>query len=73
MGCVPFVMMVDGWKRVLELDDCAGGVSQLRRAVVRVVAHQFAESRERLSVAEQVETLAFVFDSHMRHRLYDPA
>jgi len=71
---IPFAVVVDARQRVLELDDFAGGVSQLLGFVAGVVTHEFGERRERLGAgAEQTETVAVVVDLHVRHRVAAPS
>jgi len=67
-------VVVDARQWVLEFDGGAGGVSQLLRIVLGIVADQFGERGELLvSDARQVETVAVVDDSYVRHRVASPA
>jgi len=71
---VPFAVVVNARQRVLELDDGARRVSSGLLLAVPVVSHQFSDSGKRLSAgADQVEAVAVVVDTYVRHRIPNPA
>jgi len=74
LAYIPFVMVVDRRKRELEQDSGAGNVAQFLGVFVRVVTDKLAERCERFSPgAGQIKTFSFVFDSHVCHRISNPA